>query len=146
MSAQAPLVLGILAASLYGIVRRVAGTEPTPDPWDAEVEKATHEVQAVELCHRCLTPQEQPSWFCPACGASIGAYNNYMPFVYLFAQGEVLRVGVTDHIRPSALVVCGFVLYSIVSYLIFAPVYWYFLFRNLRKSRETMSGAKTHQA
>ena len=114
-------------------------TARTPDPWGPEVEQSLRDPELRPLCHRCLIPHPTEGWFCPTCGASIGPYNNYMPFVYLFSQGEVLRAGVNDRIRPSLLTVGGYLLCSLASYAIFAPLYWYFLFRNLNRHhrRET---------
>jgi hypothetical protein len=43
-----------------------------------------------------------------------------------------MRAGVMDHVRSSPLVVFGYLLCSLSSYAIFAPLYWYFLFRNIR--------------
>src|SRR5262245_47559850 len=100
-------------------------TSPSPDPWGPEVEQTLHDSELPALCHRCLTPQDDHSWFCSTCGASVGPYNNYMPFVYVFSQGEVLRAGVTDHIRRSPLTVAGYLLYSVASYAVFAPLYWF---------------------
>jgi hypothetical protein len=80
-----------------------------------------------------LTPQSHNGWFCPECGATVGPYCNYMPYVYVFAQGEVLRAGVADRVRHSVVVIAGFVLLSLGMYSVVAPVYWYFLAKNLRR-------------
>jgi hypothetical protein len=109
---------------------------PSPDPWGPEVERMLHDPELPALCHRCLTPQGSGGWFCPTCGASIGPFNNYMPYLYIFSQGEVLRAGASDHIRRSPLTVGGYLLFSLASYSILAPVYWYRLFRNLKRHDE----------
>jgi hypothetical protein len=112
----------------------------SPDPWSPEIERLIQDPAVEPLCHRCLTPQSPIGWFCPECGAAVGQYNNYMPFLYLFSEGEVMRAGVLDRVRPSPVVVVGYLLYSIASYAIFAPVYWYFLFSNLSRHA---AGSKT---
>lgn len=103
-----------------------------PDPWGAEIERLMDEPEAVPVCHHCFTPCPTLGWFCEHCGAAVGPYNNYMPYIYVFSQGEVLRNGVMDRMRANPLVVIGYLLYSAVSYVIVAPVYWFFLFRNVR--------------
>jgi hypothetical protein len=64
----------------------------------------------------------------------VGPYCNYLPFVYIFSQGEVLRAGVTERIRHSPLIVIGFVLLSLVMCAVAAPIYWFFLFKHLRQT------------
>ncbi|HXU78437.1 MAG TPA: hypothetical protein VN794_17820 [Methylomirabilota bacterium] len=111
----------------------MSGDSLSPDPWDPEIEKLIQDPAAEPLCHRCLTPQSPIGWFCPECGTGVGPYNNYMPFVYAFSEGEVLRAGVLDHVRRSPVVVLGFLLYSAAVYAVFAPIYWYYLFSNFRR-------------
>ncbi len=105
----------------------------TPDPWDASVAQAIEDPDCPVLCHRCLTPQQHMGWFCPECGATVGPYANCLPFIYIFSEGEVLRNGVSQHVRWSALTVIGYVLFSVITYAIFAPVYLYWLFKNVRR-------------
>lgn len=107
----------------------------SPDPWGPEIEQLLHDPQTQPLCQHCFTPQSGQGWFCPVCGSSVGPYNNYMPFVYVFAQGEVMRAGVTEHIRPSRWVIGSYLFCSLSVYAIFAPVYWYRLFQNLRRQK-----------
>jgi hypothetical protein len=56
-----------------------------------------------------------------------------LPYVYLFSEGEVLRAGVTERIRRTPLIVIGYVLLPLSIFVIAAPVYWYFLFKNLQR-------------
>jgi hypothetical protein len=123
-----------------------APTPPTSDPWGPDIEQTLRDPDLPMICHRCLTPHPSTGWFCPTCGASVGPYNNYMPFIYIFSQGEVLRAGVTDHIRRSPLTVMGYLLYSLGLYSIFAPFYWYFLFRNLNRHRPETDDESEQQA
>jgi hypothetical protein len=125
-----------------GLVR--AGQIPkSPDPWDEEIEKALHEPQAVEVCHRCFDPVTPGSWFCGHCGCAVGPYNNVMPYLDVFSQGEVLRNGVNDKLRQNVLIVAGYLLVSLDLYLVFAPVYWIFLFRNLKRQKESVKQTET---
>ncbi len=70
------------------------------------------------------------------CGAAVGSYNNWMPYVYVFSQGEILRNGVTDKLRVGPFIIMGYLLYSLLTYFIFAPIYWFFFFKNLRRLKE----------
>ncbi|HVM60485.1 MAG TPA: hypothetical protein VMV72_06410 [Verrucomicrobiae bacterium] len=119
--------LGVAAA---GWTRRLA---VPPDPWGPELTAALRNPDCVPVCLRCFTPQEHDRWFCPECGAAVGPYNNCLPYIYIFSQGEVLRNGAYRHIRPSALIIVGYLLFSIGEYGVFAPVYWWRLFQNLRR-------------
>lgn len=130
------LILGFCAVVAYRLILWVINAPRTPDPWDKDIEEAVNREDAVVLCHHCLTPQEHNGWFCPNCGATVGPYCNYMPYVYVFSQGEVLRAGVTERLRRNPLITIGFVLFSISIFAIAAPVYWFFLFRNLRRNAE----------
>ena len=112
------------------------------DPWDARIEQALQNEEARALCHHCLTPQDHSGWFCPVCGATVGQYANYLPYVYLFAQGEVLRAGVAEHLRRSPLIVSGYILLSLTFFpvlaclfFVWAPVYWFFFLENILKPR-----------
>ena len=127
------VILGILGVAIYGLVLWLMEAKRAPDPWGDEIDKALDQDDAVPLCHHCLTPQQHNGWFCPECGATVGPYCNYLPFVYLFSQGEVLRAGVTERFRRSPLIVIGFVLVSLAICAFAAPVYWFFLFKHLRQ-------------
>jgi hypothetical protein len=122
-----------------------AGQIPaSPDPWDKEIEKALHEPEAEEVCHRCFDPVPQGSWFCGHCGCAVGPYNNLMPYINVFSQGEVLRNGVNDKLCQNALIVAGYLLVSLNLYFVFAPIYWIFLFRNLQRQKESVEQTETH--
>ena len=58
-----------------------------------------------------------------------------MPYVYVFSEGEILRNGVTEKVRVNALVIIGYLLLSL-NYFVLAPVFWFFLFRNLRQIKK----------
>ena len=118
-------VLGTVMAKWF---RRVP---IAPDPWDAKIAAGPEDDLSVPVCHHCFTPLEPRGWYCPQCNSSVGPYNNCLPFPRAFALGEVFRNGVHEHIGGGAIVVLGYLLSSAVQYSIFAPVYWYFLFKNL---------------
>jgi hypothetical protein len=52
-----------------------------------------------------------------------------MPYVCVFSEGEVFRNGVTGRFRNRKLVLTGFILISLSTYLVFALIYlsllWY---------------------
>ena len=59
-----------------------------------------------------------------------------MPFVCVFSQGEILRNGVTDKLRANPLTIIGYLIYSLANYFIFAPIYWFFFFKNLKRLKQ----------
>lgn len=140
-------VLGFFALVgifLYRFIRWVIEAPRTPDPWTEDTDAAVNGEEAVPVCHHCLTPQQHHGWFCPACGATVGPYANYMPYIYIFSEGEVMRAGVSAHLRRSALVILGFMLLSLSTFastgvlIAVLPIYWFLLFRNLRKGTEAV--------
>jgi hypothetical protein len=125
---------GVIAGVGYGLVQWMNSGERTTDPWGPDIEQHVHDPQTPALCLRCLIPQRDDAWFCPECGSAVGPYNTYMPFVLIFSEGEALRAGVNDKFRPSFFIVCGFVVYALAQYAVFAPIYWYFLYQNFRRN------------
>jgi hypothetical protein len=105
----------------------------SPDPWGPEITEALKSPESTPICPHCQTPHEHARWFCSDCGRAVGDYNNWNPYLYLFSIGEVLREGTSGPIRKSWLTVVGYLILSLAEYLIFAPLYWYFLFRNLAR-------------
>ncbi|MDD5139644.1 MAG: hypothetical protein PHY43_05210 [Verrucomicrobiales bacterium] len=87
---------GLLLAGLWRLAVWVRTAPVTPNPWSAEIEASLQADDATPICHRCLTPHSELAWFCEHCGSAVGTYNNWMPYIYVFSQGEVLRNGVTD--------------------------------------------------
>ena len=126
-------VAGLSLAAFWRLILWVRAATPKPEPWGAEVEASLQSEDATPICHRCLTPHSNVAWFCEHCGSAVGTYNNLMPFVYVFSQGEVLRNGVTDKFRTSPFLIAGYLLYSLASHAIFAPLFWFFFFRNLKR-------------
>jgi len=118
--------------AIYRLARWVAESPVTPDPWGEEIAREINGPDAIEACPHCATPQSTTAWFCPHCGSAVGPYNNLMPYVCLFSEGEVLRNGTTGKFRINVLTIAGYFLCSLVTYVIFAPLFWYRLLRNLR--------------
>jgi hypothetical protein len=141
--------LALLAlAGLWRLIGWVRDAPQTPDPWDAEIEQKLQEPEAREICHRCLTPQEPGAWFCMHCGVTVGPYNNLMPFLNVFSEGEVLRNGASDRFRNKPLIVIGYFLitlglfsivgigYSLITlgiFSFFALSYWFSLLSNVKR-------------
>jgi hypothetical protein len=124
---------GLVLAGFWRIIVWVRNAPVRPDPWDAEFEQKMQDPDTLEFCHHCSTPQPPGAWFCEHCGSAVGPYNNLMPYVCVFSQGEVFRNGVTDKLAASPLTIVGYLLYSLGNYLVFAPIYWFFLFKNLKR-------------
>jgi len=154
--------LGLLAlAVLWRLIAWVREAPPTPDPWDAEVEQKLQDPEIQEICHRCLTPHEPGTWFCKHCGAAVGPYNNLMPFLNVFSEGEVLRNGTNNRFRNRWFVAIGYSLialgfavgllqdYPLVTVSIFSLVvlaYWISVLRNLKRLSHGQEPEDTHDA
>jgi hypothetical protein len=123
-------VVGLLAFALWRGVRWLLQAQPSPDPWDAEVAADLAKEEAVPLCHHCLTPHSDATNFCPACGAAVGQYTNWLPYPQLFSIGHVLRIGTFGHFKRSPLTIIGFWFFGLAEYALFAPIYWFMLLRN----------------
>jgi ribosomal protein L40E len=125
---------GLMIAALWRLIVWVRDAPARPDPWDAEVEKQLSEPDAVEVCPHCLTEQPPAAWFCRKCGRAVGPYNNLMPYVMVFSQGEALRNGVSGRVRNRPLVLIGFALIALSTSFIFAPICLFLLLANWRRS------------
>jgi len=132
-------VLGLVCFGVWAFLEFVRRKPVPPDPWNEGIATEIEREEAVPLCHRCLTAHESSADFCPKCGAAVGQYTNWLPFPYLFSVGDTLRIGTSGEFRRSPLTVCGFFLFSLVEYTIFAPVYWCLMLWRLRK-RSAMDG------
>lgn len=99
-------VAGLLVVTFWRLIVWVRDAPVRPDPWDAEVEQQL--LEASEVCPHCSTPQSSTAWFCPHCGRAVGPYNNMMPYVQIFSEGEMLRNGTNDRLRKSPVIVVGY--------------------------------------
>lgn len=120
------------------LLRWIKSAPAHPAPWDAATQRTVDESQAQEVCCHCSTPLSPGSWFCEHCGRAVGPYNNLMPRVNAFSEGEVYRCGAEEGVRHTPWLVIGYLLVSL-NYLILAPLYWVLFFRNY--SRPSCHGA-----
>src|ERR1039457_4794626 len=125
---------GLVIAALWRLMVWVRYAPATPDPWDAEVQQKLSAPETQEACPHCSTPQSPTAWFCPHCGRAVGPYNNLMPFVQVFSEGEVLRNGMSGRFRNRALVTTGFLLITLTIHPIFMLIYFLMLLPHLRHS------------
>ena len=60
----------------------------------------------------------------------MGPYNNLMPYLQIFSEGEVLRNASNVHLRKRPLIMIGYFLLGL-SFIPFVllPVYWFSLMR-----------------
>jgi len=131
------VILGLIGVAVYRLWRWLATAGRAIEPWDRDVDDALESPDAVPLCEHCLTPQEHAGWFCPSCGATVGPYCNYLPYVYPFSVGESLRAGVTGRLRCTWLIKIGYVLIALAFIpVLLVPVYIGFLFVRLRPFRD----------
>ena len=130
----AVLGLAIIAGFAFWRLLLWIKTAPVrPNPWDEATEAAVQQADAMPVCHHCLTPAPPGQWFCECCGSAVGPYNNLMPYLQAFSEGEVFRNGVLDRMRLSPVTLIGYGLYSVCAFTVFAPIYWYFLLRHWRE-------------
>ena len=132
-------VVGITIAVAARLVRWLFAGPVTPDPWGEQISAQIDNFESMPVCHRCLTEHSSIAHFCPQCGAAVGGFNNVMPYEYVFSEGEVLRNGTMANVPLRFPIVAGYLLLSLSAYAIFAPVYWFFLFRNLARRAEAPS-------
>lgn len=126
----------LILAGLWRLIAWVREAPQRPDPWDAETERRLEEPEAMEICHRCFNPQPPNAWFCEHCGGAVGPYNNLMPYLNVFSEGEVFRNGTAGRLRANPVIIAGYLLLSLSAYAVLAPIFWVFLIRNLKRPRE----------
>lgn len=114
---------GLVLAAFWRLIVWVRDAPVTPDPWDASVAQKLSEPETPEACPHCSTPQSPAAWFCPHCGCAVGPYNNLMPYVQVFSEGEVFRNGVSGRFRNRRLVTIGFLLITLTVSPVFTLIY-----------------------
>jgi len=133
---------GLLIGLFWRLLVWVREAPTKPDPWDVETDKKLSAEETPQACDHCSTPLSPVAWFCPHCGSAVGPYNNLMPYVMIFSEGEVFRNGVSQRFRNRPLIVIGFILMTIsvgintIFGLVLGVIYAVLLVKNLR-------GAKT---
>ena len=136
---------GILAVLSLRLIAWVRDAPTTPDPWDAETDKKLSQLETEQTCAHCSTPQKDDAWFCPHCGNAVGPYNNMMPYLWIFSQGEVFRNGADGKVRQGPVTFIGYLLSAFACYTFLAPVYLFRYFKNLDRgenSEEPQPGIK----
>jgi len=101
---------GLLVVLFWRFLVWVRDAPIKPDPWDAETAKKLSDPDTSQACHHCSTPLTTTAWFCPHCGSAVGPYNNMMPYVMIFSEGEVYRNGLDQRFRNRSLVGAGYLL------------------------------------
>jgi len=139
-------IMFLFLAGLWHLIVWVREAPTKPDPWDADVEQKLSEPETAEICPRCLTEQPPTAWFCSHCGKAIGPYNNLMPFVNVFSEGEVFRNGATGRFRNRPLIIIGYFLLSLAAYSVFAPIFWVALLANLKRPPNEPNAAEDQNA
>jgi len=122
--------VGLALAGLWRFVVWVRDAPTTPDPWDAEVEQKLSDSEAQEVCPHCLTEQPPTAWFCQGCGRAVGPYNNLMPYVQVFSEGEVFRNGTSGRFRNRPFIFIGYFLIAVGMFSFLAPIYLFSLLLN----------------
>jgi len=125
-----------LAEIITERLRRWWTSLDTPNPWPRDLDAAVRVRDAIPVCHHCTTPCELPVWFCPACGAAVGPYNNVMPYVYIFSIGEALRSGVGPEAHFTPFRTVAYVFLGLAEYQVFAPLYFVRLYLNHRRLKK----------
>lgn len=123
-------VLIIFLGAIYVFWRWILACPCTPDPWGVEVGRSVEQEEAIAVCPRCLAPQEHKGWFCPECGCPSSQYANYLPGIYIFSIGDVVRAGLEQPKPWSILITAGYVFLAFSFFSVLAPVYCLFLFLN----------------
>lgn len=139
-------ILGLAGAAVYAFCRWLLTGPRTPDPWGPDIEEAVESEEAVPLCPHCLAPQEHQGWFCPECGSTIGQYSNYLPSVYIFSIGDLVRAGVQQRNRWTPVLVIGYVLLAICYFSFLAPLYCLFLALNRARFTRLDHGPRAHES
>ena len=124
---------GLVFAAFWRFIVWIRDAPVKPDPWDAEVEQKVSGPEAVEVCPHCLTEQPPAAWFCKGCGRAVGPYNNLMPYLQIFSEGEVFRNGVSGRFRNRPLILIGYFLITLGTFSFLAPIYWFSLLLNWKR-------------
>lgn len=134
---------GLALAAFWRLIVWIRDAPVRPDPWDAEVERQLSE--AVEVCPHCLTEQPPTVWFCKGCNRAVGPYNNLMPYLQVFSQGEVFRNGTSGQFRNRPLILAGYFLVILGTFPIFAPLYLFSLLASRRKAPGEQDSGHLHE-
>ena len=132
---------GLVLAGCWRVIVWVRNAPVRPDPWDAEFEQKMQDPDTPQTCQHCSTPQPPGAWFCGHCGRAVGPYNNLMPFVQVFSEGEVFRNGTSGQFRNRPLILVGYFLISLGMFSFLAPIFWISMLPNLKRSGRPQQSA-----
>jgi hypothetical protein len=132
-------IVGLVLFGCWRLARWFFGGKPGPNPWDEKTEESIQRPDATPLCRRCLEPHEESARYCPNCGLPVDSMVTLSPFHQMFALGDVLLTGTQRKFPVNWLTITGYVLLSVIQYLIFAPFYWFLLMRNVRRLKADAS-------
>ena len=130
------LTATLIGFSLWGCWRLIQWFRKapvTPNPWDEKTEESLNQPDAVPLCRRCLESHDPDARYCSNCGLPVDSMVPLSPFHQAFALGDVLLTGTQRRFPVNWLTITGFILLSMIQYLVFAPFYWFLLLRNVRR-------------
>lgn len=135
METKLLILVGIALAviSAYRLLIWFRTAPVRPDPWDDSVSAGMEQADSQALCCRCLEPVPEGRHFCEHCGLPSEPCTNLSPYLYVFSLGDALRTGSFGRFATKPLAIVGFLLLGICEYLVFAPVYWFFLLRNVHR-------------
>ena len=133
---------GLVLAVFWRFIVWIREAPTTPDPWDAETEQKLSGPEAVEVCSHCFTEQPPAAWFCAHCGSAVGPYNNLMPYVQVFSEGEVFRNGTSGRFRNRPLILIGYFLITLATLSFLAPIYWCSLLLNWQRPADEQKPAE----
>src|ERR1700761_8578167 len=131
-----------ILAALWRLIIWVRDAPAKPDPWDAEVEQQLQ--NAPEACPHCSTPQPSNAWFCSHCGRAVGPYNNLMPYLQIFSEGEVLRNSAHVNTKKHPFIMVGYFLlgFAFIPFFLL-PLYWFSLARRFWRSNQIQNADKS---
>lgn len=133
---------GLALYFFWRLIVWVRDSPARPDPWETDVAQILDDPETPETCLYCSTPQPPTAWFCEHCGRSVGPYNNLMPFLQIFSEGEVFRNGTDRNFQKRPLIMTGYFLLGLSLIPIFlVPIYWCSLLMNSRKPTEGNNSA-----
>lgn len=125
---------GLAVYLFWRLIIWIRDSPVKPDPWESEMTQIIADPETPETCPHCSTPQPPTAWFCEHCGRAVGPYNNLMPYLQIFSEGEVLRNGTSGQFRKRPLILIGYLLLSLGMLSVFAPILWISLLGNYRRS------------
>ena len=126
-------ITGLIVIGLWRLFRWFGGGKSGPNPWGDTIEESIQQPDASPICRRCLEPHEEYARYCPHCGIPVDSMVPLSPFHYAFAIGDVLLTGTQRKFPVNWITITGFIFLSTIQYLIFAPVYWFRLIRNIKR-------------